>query len=244
MNSARLPLRAFSLVLIGLSWVAAASSPAGQGPSAGRLAVFVSHSGTDDLGLSFSNSVKGALNRSTTLASTATVDEADLVIAISTLNPNPAKSGVLTTAAWTVLVPGDVKAYVGSGLLLCDPERLAKAGDEVAARVEALLKARAPGLAGSPERKRHEAEWADAVDEVAETLPEDSCGVKARAAFREQMDTYLRLSAATNQRLDVREVIKSVAANFSTDEEFARKLQAQGARLAQCQAELAALKKK
>ncbi len=150
----------------------------------------------------------------------------------------------MTTAAWTVLVPGDVKAYIGSGLLLCDQERMEKAGDEVAARVEALLKARAPGLAGSLERKRHEAEWADAVDEVAETLPEDSCGVKSRAAFREQMDTYLRLSAATNQRLDVREVIKSVAANFSTDEEFARKLQAQAAKLAQCQAELAALKKK
>ena len=114
----------------------------------------------------------------------------------------------------------------------------------MAARVEALLKARAPGLAGSLERKRYEAEWADAVDEAAETLPEDSCGVKSRAAFREQMDTYLRLSAATNQRLDIREVIKSVAANFSTDEEFARKLQAQAAKLAQCQAELAALKKK
>ena len=107
-------------------------------------------------------------------------------------------------------MPGDVTAYVGSGLLLCDQERMEKAGDEVAARVEALLKARAPGLAGSLERRRYEAEWADAVDEAAETLPEDSCGVKSRAAFREQMDTYLRLSAATNQRLDVREVIKSV----------------------------------
>jgi hypothetical protein len=244
MDSARLPLCACSFVLIALSCVAAASSAAGQVPSAGRLAVFVSHSGTDDLGLSFSNSVKGALKRSLTFAPSATVDEADVVIAISTLNPNPAKPGVVTAAAWTLLVPGDVKAYIGSGLVLCDQERLEKAGDEVAARVDALLKARAPGLAGSLERKRHEAEWADAVDEVAETLPEDSCGVKARTAFREQMGTYLRLSAATNQRLDVREVIKSVAANFSTDEEFARKLQAQAAKLAQCQAELAALKKK
>ncbi len=81
MDSARLPLRAFSLALIVLSCVAAASPAAGQVPSAGRLAVFVSHSGTDDLGLSFSNSVKGALKRSSTLAPSTTVDEADLVIA-------------------------------------------------------------------------------------------------------------------------------------------------------------------
>jgi hypothetical protein len=244
MDSARLPFRAFCLVLIVLSCVAAASPATGQVPSPVRLAVFVSHSGTDDLGLSFSNSVKGALRRSSTLAVGTTVDEADVVLAISTLNPNPAKPGVVTTAGWTVLVPGDVKAYIGSGLLLCDQERLDKASDEVTARVEALLKARAPGLAGSIDRKRYEAEWADAVDDVAETLPEDSCGVKSRAAFREQLDTYLRLSAATNQRLDVREVIKSVAANFSTDEEFARKIQAQAAKLAQCQADLAALRKK
>jgi hypothetical protein len=222
-----------------LCWPPAAASA--QEP---RLAVFVSHSGADEVGAHFSKTVGEALGRSSVAAIATAVDQAHIVLAISTLDPNPAKPGVVTAASWTLLVPGDVKAYLGSGIVLCDQERLQKGAIEVAERVVSLLRSRGPSAPGSAARQQYEAQWNDAVDEVAETIPEDACGIKARTAFREQLDTYLRLSLAASLKLDVREVIKSVASNYSTEDEFGRRLQAQAARLAQCQAELAALKKK
>jgi hypothetical protein len=226
-----------------------AASLSGQAPAAvqpppTKIAVFVSHSGQDEVGLVLLEKIKEALNRSPSTSYTAASDDADVVLYVSTLNPDADKPAVVTTAGWSlVLVNEAVKMYLGSGLRLCDRDRAQKTADELVARVDALLKGRQVQLPSSSEWRRYMADWTAEVEKTAETIPEDACGMKARTAFREQMSTYLRLSNVAGLRLNVRDVIGSVVANYTTEGEFARKLQGQATSLAQCQAELAALKK-
>jgi hypothetical protein len=236
------------LAVIGLifcqwsaSGVAAASAP----PQAPKVPVFVSHSGEDEVGVLYVGRVKDALKRSSSLTLSETADDADVALVLSTMNPDAAKPPVVTTAGWTAtILKGAMKVYLSGGLRLCDRERLDKGAAELVASIEKLLDAHKVELPSSIEARRLETEWNDAVQRVAETLPEESCGVRTRTAFLEQMHTYLEWSTAANLKMNVQEVLKSVAENYTTDAEFAKKLQSQAAKLAQCQADLAALKKK
>jgi len=160
------------------------------------------------------------------------------------MNPDAARPGTVTTAGWTLLLMKEAtKAYIGGGLRMCDPASLQKSATELVAYIEGLIKARSIEIPTSPEREAFEAAWNEAVERAAEKLPEDSFGVRARAAFREQMRTYLQWATAASLKPDVQEAIAAAMPNFATDDEFAKKLQAQASKLNQCQAEVAALKK-
>jgi len=209
-----------------------------------RISVFVSHTGEDAAGLLFVQHVKAALTQSSSVVLAATGDLADTVLFVTTMEPDATRSGRLTTAGWTLVILRDVNVYVASGLRFCEREQSQKAATGLVAYVESLIASRATDLPRSAARLRYEADWNEEVDRAAETLPIDTCGVKVQTAFREQMGTYLRLSVAAGLKLDVREVIKSVSANLAADDDFARKIRDQAARLGACQAELAAIKKK
>jgi hypothetical protein len=233
---------ALGCLVLAVFVVAARATAAGQPGQAGRIPILVSHTGEDPVGQLFVENVRGALKQAPSCAYTEKADEADVILLISTLDPDADKPGRVTTAGWSLVIGKDVKVYLGSGLRLCDKERAQKSAAELAGRVESLLKSRM-GQPGYVDRATYEANWDREVDRVAETLPVDSCGVKARSAFKEQMDTYYRLSMVASLHLDVRDVIRSVSANFTPEGDFAGKIQAQVAALTQCQADLAALKK-
>jgi pyrimidine deaminase RibD-like protein len=224
-----------------LSGAATVGVPAGQEV---KVTVFVSHTGEDAAGLLFVKHLKAALAHSSSVALAETGDGADTALFLTTMEPDATQSGRLTTAGWTLVILKDVNVYLGSGLRFCERDQSQKAAEGLAAHVESLIKSRETQVPGSAARARYENDWNEAVERTAETLPVDSCGIKVQTAFREQMGTYLRLSTAMGLGLDVREVIKSVVANLGTDDDFARKIRDQAIRLGQCQAELAALKKK
>jgi hypothetical protein len=208
-----------------------------------KIAIFVSHNGKDAVGALFADELKGALKRSSSASPSEAAADADVALFLTTLDPDAVAPGRLATVAWSLVIVKEVKVYVGSGLRLCDRERARQSAGELAAQVEQLLNGRRSEVPGSAERKRYESEWNREVEAVADTLPEDSCGIKSRTAFREQLGTYLTLSTLANMKLDVHDVIKSVAANFTIEGEFGARMQAQASKLAQCQAELAVLKK-
>jgi hypothetical protein len=237
----RLAFAGATVAALSLADPATASVSAGQ---QAKITVFVSHTGEDAAGLLFVQHVRTAVKQSSSVALAETGDAADMALFVSTMEPDVTKSGRLTTAGWTLVILKDVNVYVGSGLRFCERDQSQKAAEGLVAYVESLVKSRVAEVPGSAARLRYEADWNDEVDRMAETLPIDSCGIKVQTAFREQMGTYLRLSTAAGLRLDVRQVIKSVAANFGTDDDFARKIRDQAVKLGQCQAELAALKKK
>ena len=231
-----------TLVLLGGLLLPTPASAAA--PVEPKLRVFVSHAGEDPLGLSLARAIADQLSRSTTASSTVNRDDADVVLFVTTLDPDAAKPGAVTIAGWSlVYLKGVVAVYIGSGLRVSDRERAPKTAAEMAAYVDALLKARRAELPGSADWEQYVSHWNDAVDRAAELLPEEACGIKARSAFREEFRVMLRWSMAANLRIDVDDAIKSAAADYVTDEEFVKKLQGQTARLAQCQSDLAALKR-
>jgi hypothetical protein len=218
--------------------------PAVPAPANVKVTVFVAHAGEDTLGVSLVGELTSALGRSDTSSVTSNRDEAEVVLFVSTLNPEPSKPGVLTTAAWSlVYVKNQIKVYLGSGLRLTDQGRLARTAAEMAASCDELIRVRRHELPGSVEWKEYESNWKDEVDRFAETLPDDACGVRVRMAVKEELRVILRWSMAAGLKFDVHEIIKSVMADYPTDEEFLKKLQSQTTKLAQCQTELAAVKK-
>lgn len=227
------------------AWAQAVPQPQAKTPVVDKAPVYVSHTGNDPIGVALVASLKDSLKRSAALALTEVRDEADVVLFVSTLDPDAAiKPGVVTTAGWSLVVMNEVKAYVGSGLRMTDRERSPKTADDLVAYVAQLVGERRTQLPTSVDRKHYEDAWHQETERVAETIPEDACGVKARLSFEEQMETYLRLSTLGNLKLDPAQIAKGIAVNLSMDEGIAGKLQAQASRLSQCQAELAALKKK
>jgi hypothetical protein len=213
-------------------------------PADPRTPIYLSHTGTDTVGVSFVAGIKAALARAPSAALAATADDADVVLMVTTMNPDAEKPGAVTAAGWTLLlIKEGTKAYIGGGLRLCDPGNLQKSAGDLVAYVEGLLKARSAELPASPERQKLETAWQDAVEQAAEKLPEETCGVRVRAAFREQMRTYLNWATAASLKADPQEAIAAAAPYFTPDEEFAKKMQSATVRLGQCQAELAALKR-
>ena len=231
-----------TLVLLGGLLVPTPGSA--DAPVEPKLRVFVSHAGQDALGLSLVQAIADQLSRSAAASSTANRDDADVVLFVSTLDPDAGTPGVVTIAGWSlVYVRGVAAIYIGSGLRVSDRERMPKTAADLAAYVDGLLKARRAELPGSAEWEQYGNHWNEAVEQAAETLPEDACGIKARSAFREELRVALRWSMAANVRLNVDDAIKSAAADYVTDEEFVKKLQSQTSKLAQCQSDLAALKR-
>jgi hypothetical protein len=222
------------------------SSPVSvAGPAEPKLRVFVSHTGADAVGVSLVRAIRDEVGRSDMLADAVGQDDAEIVLIVSTLDPNPTKPGLMTTASWTLVYMKDAtKVYVGSGLRLTDQERVVRSAEELVAYVAGLLKARRAELPGSAEWEQYAKRWNETVERVAETLPEDAGGIKARAAFHQEMRVTLRWSVAAGLMLDAEQAAKSAAADYVTDEEFVKKVQSQAAKLAQCQSDLAALKKK
>lgn len=210
----------------------------------GRTPVFVAHSGEDSVGAQYIEQVKIAVGRSSFLSPSVSGDDADVVLFVSTLDPDLVVRGRLTAAAWTLAILKDVRVYVGSGLRLCARDGIEKSAEALVTHVESLLKRRQTELPSLADHQRYISEWNQEVERVAMTLPVDVCGIKVRTAFREQLRVYLRLSDLGNLKLEVQDITKSVVANFTTEEEFARKIQAQTSKLAQCQADLAAIKKR
>jgi hypothetical protein len=238
--SNRLAFAGVIIAALFLPGPAAVTVPPGQ---EARIPIFVSHTGEDPVGLLFVQHVRAALKQSSSASLAETGDEADMALFVSTMDPDAVKPGRLTTAGWTLVILKDVNVYVGSGLRFCERDLSQKAAEGLVAFIESLIKSRKTEVPGSAEWRRFETEWKEEVERTAETIPIESCGVKVQTAFREQMGTYFRLSTALGLRLDVREVSKSVAANFATDDEFARKMREQAVKLGQCQAELAAIKR-
>jgi len=234
----------FAGVIVAALTLADAAAADGGAWQEAKITVFVSHTGEDPVGLLFVQHLKTALTQSSSVALAATGDLADTALFVTTMEPDATRSGRLTTAGWTLVILRDVNVYVGSGLRFCERDQSQKAATGLVAYVESLIASRATELPRSAARLRYEADWNEEVDRAAETLPIDTCGVKVQTAFREQMGTFLRLSVAAGLKLDVREVIKSVSANLAADDDFARKIRDQAARLGTCQAELAAIKKK
>jgi hypothetical protein len=227
------------LVALLLSAAVTAAAPADP-----KTPIYVSHTGTDAVGASFVEGMKAALTRAPTATLAASADDADVVLLVTTMNPDAAKPGTVTAAGWTLLLMKEgTRAYVGGGLRLCDPGNLQKSAGDLVAYVEGLLKARSAELPSSPEREKLESAWNDAVEQAAAKLPEESCGVRVRAAFREQMRTYLLWTTAGSLKADPQEAVAAATAYFTPDEEFAKKVRSAADKLGQCQAELAALKK-
>jgi hypothetical protein len=132
-----------------------------------------------------------------------------VVLFVSTLDPNRDKPGLMTTAAWTLVYLRDTtKVYISSGLRLTDAVRVSKTATELVAHIDGLLKARRAELPGSVEWQQYITKWNEAVDRVAETLPDDACGVRARAAFREDLRVCLRWSMAANLMFNVEDIIE------------------------------------
>jgi hypothetical protein len=223
----------------------AATDQQQKAPTVDRAPIYVSYTGNDAIGVVLVEGLKDALKRAATLSPTEVRDEADAVLFVSTLDPDAAtKPGIVTAAGWSLAIMNEAKVYVGSGLRLTDRERSRKTADDLVAHVAQLLGERKAQLPTSVDRKHYEDAWNEETARVAETIPDDACGVKARLVFEEQMETYLRLSTLANLRLDPREMAKGVAVNLAMDEGLAAKLRTQAAKLSQCQADLAALKKK
>jgi hypothetical protein len=228
--------------LLGTSF--AASATAAQAPAGHKTPVFVSHSGQDAAGASLVEAVKDALRRAPSTLLAASVDDADVVLMVSTMNPDTAKPGMVTTAGWTLLLMKEAtKAYIGGGLRMADSGSLQKTATDLVTYVEGLLKARSAEIPSSPEYEKVESAWNDAVERAAEKLPEEMAGIKVKAAFREQLHTYLQWATAASLTPDIQQAIAAGLSYFAADDNFSKKIQAQAVRLSACEAELATLKK-
>jgi len=222
----------------------AVQSPPAQPVAATKIPVFVSHTGQDAVGVSLVEGLEDALRRASSTALAASADDADVVLLVSTMNPDAAKPGTVTTAGWTLLLMKEAtEAYIGGGLRMCDPGSVPKTAAELITHVEGLLKARSAEIPSTAEFEKAEAAWDEAVGQAAHTLPDETCGVKIKAAFIEQMQTYFKWATAASLVPDVRQAITAGLSYFSVDQGLAKKSQAQAAQLSQCQAEVLALKK-
>ncbi len=229
------------LLLLALASQAPTTTTA---PPDEKVTVFVARSGDDAVGTSLAQEITSAMAKSSVSSPIADRGEAQAELFISTLNPDPAKPGIVTTVAWTLVYSKDsLRVYLGSGLRFTDRERVAKTAAEMVAYADELLKARRGELPGSSEWRNYATAWNEEVNKVADTLPEDACGVRVRDAFKEEMRAVLRWSIASNTKFDVQKIIRTAMVDYTTDEEFVKKLESQTAKLAQCQSELAAVKK-
>jgi hypothetical protein len=222
---------------------ASRQATAGQSPRS-KIPMVVSHTGQDDVGISLVAAIKEAIRRAPSASLVATADDAEVVLLVTTMNPDPAKPGTVTTASWTLLLMKEAtRAYIGGGLRMCDPGSVPKAAAELMAHIEGMLMARSAEIPSSSEFEKAETAWAEAVEAAAEKLPLERCGVKVRDAFLEQMQVYFKWSRAASLTPDVQQAVAAGLSYFSVDDSLGKKIQAQSEQLSQCQAELAALKK-
>jgi hypothetical protein len=227
-----------------LATMLAASTSAAQAAAGHKTPVFVSHSGQDAVGVSLIEQIKDGFRRAPSTLLAASVDDADVVLLVSTMNPDAGKPATVTTAGWTLLLMKEAtKAYIGGGLRMADSGSAQKTAMDLVTYVEGLLKARAAEIPSSPEYKKVEAAWNEAVERAAEKLPDELAGVKVKAAFREQLRTYLQWATAASLTPDIQQAVTAGLSYFAADDGFSKKLQAQAVRLSACEAELAAAKK-
>jgi len=222
---------------------ASPQAPAGQAPGA-KVPVVVSHTGQDAVGVSLVGAIKEAFKRAPSVSLVAAGAEAEVVLLVTTMNPEPGKPGTVTTAAWTVLLLKDAtRAYLGGGLRMCDPGNVPKAASELVAHIEGILVGRSAEIPSSAEFGKVEAAWDEAVEAAAAKLPLETCGVKVRDAFLEQMQVYFKWTRAASLTPDVQQAVAAGLSYFTVDDSLGKKIQAQSEQLSQCRAELAALKK-
>ena len=82
------------------SAVAQQASP--QAPAApvqvSKVPIAVSHAGDDAVGLSFVAAIKDAIRRASSASLAAAADDAEVVLVVTTLDPDPAKPGTVTVS--------------------------------------------------------------------------------------------------------------------------------------------------
>ena len=227
---------------------AAAQQASPQAPAApvqvSKVPIAVSHAGDDAVGLSFVAAIKEAIRRASSASLAAAADDAEVVLVVTTLDPDPAKPGTVTAAAWTLLLMKEAtKAYIGGGLRMCGPTSAPKAAADLVAQVVGILGMRSAEIPSSAEFEKAETVWDEAVEAAAAKLPLEACGVKVRDAFLEQMRVYVKWTQAASLTPDVQQAIAAGLSYFTVDESVGKRIQTQAAQLSQCQAELAALKK-
>jgi hypothetical protein len=218
-------------------------APAGQAQGS-KVQIVVSHTGQDAVGVSLVGAIKEAFTRAPSVSLVAVGEEAEVVLLVTTMNPEPGKPGTVTTAAWTVLLLKDAtRAYLGGGLRMCDPGSVPKAASELVAHIVGILVGRSAEIPSSAEFGKVEAAWDEAVEAAAAKLPLETCGVRVRDAFLEQMQVYFKWTRAASLTPDVQQAVAAGLSYFTVDDSLGRKIQAQSEQLSQCRAELAALKK-
>ncbi len=227
---------------------AAAQQASRQAPASlvrgSKVPIAVSHTGPDAVGLLFVAAIREAIGRAPSASLVAAADDAEVVLVVTTLDPEPAKPGAVTVAAWTLLLMKEAtRAYIGGGLRMCSPGSVPKAAAELVAHVEGILTGRSAEIPSSADYEKSKIAWDEAVEAAAEKLPMDACGVRVRDAFLEQMQVYAKWTRAASLTPDVRQAVTAGLSYFTVDDSVGKKIQAQSAQLSQCQAEVAALKK-
>jgi|WetSurMetagenome_2_1015567.scaffolds.fasta_scaffold25244_5 hypothetical protein len=223
---------------------AAAQRPAAQASAASKTALYLSHTGQDAVGLALVEGLKDAVRRASSTSLASSADAAEVVLMVSTLNPDAAKPGTVTTASWTLVVMKEAtKAYLAGGLRMCDPGSIQKTAADLVTHIEGVLKSRAADIPASAEYDKVEAGWDEAVEAAAAKLPLDTCGVRVRDAFLEQMQVYFKWARAASLTPDVQQAVTAGLSYFNADDSLAKRIQLQNEKLNQCQAELAAVKK-